>query len=306
MRFEYFLVVITGSNAKLLSGELATHLTGRNKEIALYPFSFAEFCKIKEVDLDRKTTKAEALRRGAFDDYLRQGGFPELMAIEDGRAYVSGLVDNILKRDIEQRYKISYKAAFEQMAHHLLNVSPAIVVIKDLATLFHFKSEHTAKNYVNYLKEAYMLIGVKKYSQKSKVRAVQEKVYAVDVAMMSERENAFAGDNLGHGLETIVLVHLMRYCKANELDVYYLNERNSECDFVVCKKNKVLQAIQVSYDISAQKTRKREVNGLLMAAKVTKCENLLLLTDHESEVIEQGGHRMKVQPVYEWCGEIEV
>lgn len=98
----------------------------------------------------------------------------------------------------------------------------------------------------------------------------------------------------------------MRYCKANDLDVYYLNERSGECDFVVCKNNKVIQAIQVSYDISADKTRKREVNGLLMAARVTKCENLLLLTDHESDVIEQEGHRMKVQPVYEWCGELEI
>jgi len=158
---------------------------------------------------------------------------------------------------------------------------------------------------MDYLKQAYMLIGVQKYSLKSRVRAVQEKVYAVDVAMMSERENAFAGENLGHRLETIVLVQLMRYCKANELDVYYLNERSGECDFVVCKNNKVLQAIQVSYDISTEKTRKREVNGLLTAARVTECENLLLLTDHESEEIEQEGHLMKVQPVYEWCSHLE-
>ena len=100
-------VVITGSNAKLLSGELATHLTGRSKEISLYPFSFEEFCTMKQVDMKRKTTKAEAFRRVAFDAYLKQGGFPELMSMEDGRAYVSGLVDNILKRDIEQRYNIA-------------------------------------------------------------------------------------------------------------------------------------------------------------------------------------------------------
>ena len=138
-------VIITGSNAKLLSGELATHLSGRSKEISLYPFSFREFCIMKEVDTERRTTKA----------------------------------------DIEQRYKIAYKAAFENLAHHLLNVSPAIVVTTDLADLFHFKSEHTAKNYVKYLKEAYMLVGIQKYSQKSKQRSVQEKVYAVDVAMMA-------------------------------------------------------------------------------------------------------------------------
>lgn len=297
-------VVITGSNAKLLSGELATHLTGRSKEISLYPFSFEEFCTMKQVDMKRKTTKAEAFRRVAFDAYLKQGGFPELMSMEDGRAYVSGLVDNILKRDIEQRYNIAYKAAFEKMAHHLLNVSPTIVVIKDLAKLFQFKSEHTVRNYVEYLKQAYMLIGVQKYSQKSKVRAVQEKVYAVDVAMMSERENAFAGENLGHRLETIVLVHLMRRCKQEGLDIYYLNERYGECDFLVCKNNHVVQAIQVSYDISAAKTRKREIDGLLLAARKTNCNNLLLLTDHEYGEEEAAGHLIKIQPIYDWSLEL--
>lgn len=297
-------VVITGSNAKLLSGELATHLSGRNKEISLYPFSFKEFCTMKQVDTERMTTKAEAFRRAAFDEYMKQGGFPELFSVEDKKAYVNTLVDNILKRDIEQRYKISYKAAFENMAHHLLNVSPTMVVSTDLANTFHIKSEHTAKNYVGYLKQAYLLIGVRKYSPKSKVRAVQEKVYAVDVAMMDQRENAFAGENLGHRLETIVLIHLFRKCKMEDMDVYYLNDRYGECDFVICKRNTVVQAIQVSYDISSEKTRKREINGLLLAAKQTKCTDLLLLTDHESEMVEEGGHKIKIQPVYNWCLEL--
>jgi len=293
-------VIITGSNAKLLSSELATHLTGRNKEIPLYPFSFKEFCIMKGVDTVRRTTKNEGFRRAAFDEFLKQGGFPELLVIEDNKSYVGTLVDNILKRDIEQRFKITYKAAFEQLAHHLLNVSPTIVVTTDLADLFHFKSEHTAKNYIGYLKQAYMLLGIQKYSQKSKQRSVQEKVYAVDVAMMDQRENAFAGDNLGHRLETIVAVHLIRTCKMQGFDVYYLNDRSGECDFVICKGNKVLQCIQVSYDISADNTRKREINGLLLAARQTKCTNLLLLTDHESEQIEQDGYKIKIQPVYEW------
>lgn len=292
--------IITGSNAKLLSSELATHLSGRNKEIPLYPFSFKEFCMMKGVDIDKKTTKAEAFRRAAFDEYLKQGGFPELLVINDNKNYVKNLVDNILKRDIEQRHKISYKTEFESLAHHLLNVSPTIVVSSDLAKIFNFKSEHTAKNYVDFLKQAYMLIGVQKYSQKSKRRAVQEKVYAVDVAMMDQCDNAFAGDNLGYRLETIVLIHLHRMCKMNDYDVYYLNNRSGECDFVVCKGNQVVQAIQVSYDISNVKTCKREINGLLLAAKETKCENLLLLTDHESETTIESGHQIKIQPVYEW------
>ncbi len=299
-------VVITGSNAKLLSSELATHLSGRNKEIPLYPFSFKEFCQMKEVDTTIKTTKAEAFRRATFDTYLKQGGFPELLVISDNKNYVKNLVDNILKRDIEQRYKISYKAEFENLAHHILNVSPSIVVSTDLAKIFNFKSEHTAKKYIDYLKQAYLLIGIQKYSQKSKQRSVQEKIYAIDVAMMDQRDNAFAGENLGHRLETVVLIHLLRKCKMDDNDVYYLNNRSGECDFIVCKGNKVIQAIQVSYDISAEKTRKREINGLLLAAKETKCDNLLLLTDHESGTTIESGHHIKIQPVYEWSLELGV
>lgn len=297
-------VVVSGSNAKLLSSELATHLTGRNKEIDLFPFSFKEFCEMRNVDTTTKTTKAEAFRRTAFDDYLHQGGFPELLSIGDDKKYVKNLFSNILKRDIEQRYKISYKAEFENMANRLLNNAPTVVVSSNLAKIFHFKSDHTVKKYVDYLKQAFILIGVRKYSQKSRIRLSKEKVYAADVAMMNFRDDAFAGENLGHRLETIVLNHLIRKSKFDDLDVYYLNENSGECDFVVCRGNTVVQAIQVSYDISSPKTKTREINGLILAAKHTGCNDLLLLTDHESAIVNHSNHSIKIQPVYEWCLEL--
>ena len=294
-------VVLTGSNAKLLSSDLATHLTGRSSEIPLYPFSFSEYCEMKDVDTTTLTTEKIAFRREAFDNYMKQGGFPELMQIKNAKQYISNLVSNILTRDIEQRYKITYKAEFEAMSHHLLNVSPTVINTCDLAKIFSFKSDHTVSNYIKYLKQAYLLIGVKKYSAKSKVRSTMEKVYPVDIALMNQREDALAGENLGWRLETTVLNHLIRKCKVDGMDVYYLNERYGECDFVVCKGNKVVQCIQVSYDITSNTTRKREINGLLLAAKRTKCDNLLLLTDHQYEETEADGKKIKIQPVYEWC-----
>ncbi|MBR1461992.1 MAG: ATP-binding protein [Prevotella sp.] len=293
-------VILTGSNAKLLSSDLATHLTGRSSEINLYPFSFTEFCIMKGVDNKLRTTKGIADLRKTFDEYVLKGGFPELISIKNNKKYITNLVDNILKRDIEQRYHIAYPAQFENMAHHLLNISPYVVSTSDLATIFNFKSPHTVRNYISYLKQAYMLIGIKKYSQKSKMRVTQEKVYAVDVALMDQRENAFAGENLGWRLETIVMSHLIRKCQCEGWDMYYLKDRSGECDFVICDRNKVLQCIQVSYDISSEKTYKREVNGLLLANKQTKCENLLLLTDHEFDNIEKEGHHISIRPVYEW------
>lgn len=293
-------VIITGSNAKLLSGELATHLTGRHHSITLYPFSFAEYCDVRNVDISSRSTKSIATIRSAFDDYMRQGGFPELQFISDDRDYINELVNNILKRDIEQRFKITYTASFEQLAHHLLNISPTIVVDKNLQEVFNLKSQHTAKNYVSYLKQAYLLAGLHKYSAKSRQRVVGEKAYAIDVALMNKREDALAGENLGWRLETIVYIELLRRYKSKGKDIYYYADRSGECDFLICDNNKALAAIQVSYDITSPKTRKREISGVILAAKKTGCSNLLLLTDHQYEEIDESGFHITVMPVYDF------
>ena len=293
-------IVITGSNAKLLSGELATHLTGRHHSIPLYPFSFAEYCDVRNIDVKSRTTKAIAARRAAFDDYMRQGGFPELLSINDEKDYIDELVNNILKRDIEQRFKIIHTSAFEEMSHHLLNIAPTIVVDKALKETFGFKSQHTAKNYLSYLKQAYMLIGLHKYSAKSRQRITGEKVYPIDVALMNKRSDAFAGENLGWRLETIVYLELLRKYKRQWFDIYYFSDRSGECDFIVCENRKALLAVQVSYDISSDKTRKREIAGLLLAARKTGCENLLLLTDHDDMDITHDEYTISVRPVFDY------
>jgi hypothetical protein len=293
-------IIITGSNAKLLSGELATHLTGRHHSITLYPFSFSEFCDYKGVDTTSMTTKAVAARRATFDIYLHQGGFPELNFINDNLSYVDQLVDNIVKRDIEQRFRIAHKTAFEQMTQLLLNEAPTIVVEKSLQESFEFKSRHTARNYVSYLKQAYLLIGLQKYSTKSRLRISREKVYPIDVALMNNRLNAFAGENLGWRLETIVYLDLLRRYGGEGSDIYYYSDRSTECDFVVCKGRVAVLAIQVSYDISSEKTKRREINGLIKAAKATHCTNLLLLTDNQIDDVTIDGYNIAIRPVYDF------
>ena len=293
-------VIVTGSNAKLLSSDLATHLSGRSKEIPLYPFSFLEYCMTKGIDTSRQTTKAEAFKRAAFDEYIKTGGFPELLEIGEDTSYVRNLVSNILQRDIEQRFHVTFKSSFEQLANHLLNVAPTIYVPSDLAKLLGIKSEHTIKNYIGYMRQAYLLAGLQKYSTQSRQRITQEKLYPIDVALMNQRDNAFVGENLGWRLETIVYLQLIRTYKPLGYDIYYLNDRSGECDFTLCKDRKVVQAIQVSYDIASPKTRKREMDGLLLANRKTGCTNLLLLTDHEYNDVEHEGLSIKIQPVYDW------
>lgn len=293
-------VIITGSNAKLLSGELATHLTGRHHTINLYPFSFSEYCEAKGIDTMSMSTMAVARRRAVFDDYMRKGGFPELSRVRNERDYIDELVRNILQRDIEQRFKVKHVTSFEEMSQHLLNIAPAIVVDKKLKEAFGFGSQHTAKNYVGYLKQAYLLVGLHKYSPKSLQRLTAEKVYPIDVSLMNRRSDAFSGENFGWRLETIVYLELLRRYKSQGFDIYYFSERSGECDFVICEGRKAVVAIQVSYDISNEKTRKREISGLLLAAKKTGCKNLLLLTDHSYEDIETEDYKIAVRPVFDY------
>ena len=295
-------IVVTGSNAKLLSAELATHLTGRYEPITLYPFSFKEFCLYKNVDVRKLTTEAEGLRRAAFDTFLSQGGFPELMKVQNSTRYIGTLVQSILKRDVEKRYRIRHILAFENLAQHLLNVAPAIIDYKELSKIVGISSAHTTENYVKYLSDAFLIRLLHKYSPKSKQRIVDSKVYAVDVALMSEREESLSGENLGWRLETMVYIELLRRNAPLEQDIFYYKKRpkTEEADFVVCRKNRVLQIIQVSYDISNEKTRNREIKGLIAAAQATKCENLLLITDHERADIHERGYSIAIRPAYEW------
>ncbi len=294
-------IIVTGSNAKLLSGELATHLTGRNDQIELYPFSFAEWCQCKGIETKSKTTKAEALRRAAFDEYLKQGGFPELLHKKNKTRYIGNLVKNILKRDIEQRHKIKYVEAFERLAHHLMNITPVTVVEKELASVVGLKSNHTINNYIGFLKEAYLLLGVKRFSTKSRQRVRAEKLYPVDVSLMDSRPDAFAGENVGWRLETIIYIELLRRNRPKDRDVYYYKSAGGyEADFVVCNNNIVEEIYQVSYDISKEKTRKRELRGLLAASKETLCNNLFLITDFHREEVTVDDKLIKILPAYEW------
>ena len=294
-------IIITGSNAKLLSTELATHLTGRHHKIELFPFSFKDWCSIKEVDYTRLTTKNKGLLSKAYEEYFRQGGFPELISGEENpKEYISTLIDNIISQDIKKRYKIRNIDALKRLTHHILNETPTLIVKDTLQKIIGIKSERTLGNYLMYLNQTYLISTISKYSSRSRERARNEKSYAIDVAFMDKRENAFSGENLGWRLETIVYLELLRRKTGTENDIYYYQGRSAEADFVVCDGSKTLAVYQVSYDISNKKTRKREIKGCIAGAKATKCDNIFLITDHESEVIEEDGYSIQVVPIWEW------
>lgn len=293
-------IVITGSNAKLLSSELATHMTGRSSEIPLYPFGFKEYCEYFHVDTTSMTTANKAARLALFDEYLRIGGFPELLEDKNNPTYIKNLVGGIISNDIVTRHKIKYKATFEDLINHILNTIPCEINYSDLQTLFRLNSHHTAENYVSYAEKAYLISICRKWSTKSSQRVLSQKAYPIDVAFMNRRNDAFVGDNLGFRLESIVYIELLRRHKHLGRNIFFYQERAGESDFLVCDGSTVIEAIQVSYDISLEKTRKREIKGLLLASKATHCRKLTLVTRHHRETVEQDGVTIDIIPAYDW------
>lgn len=290
---------VTGSNSKLLSSELTTHLTGRHIKVELYPFSFTEYGTMKKVELHSLSTKARALRKKALNEYLMEGGFPELLNEENKRGYIETLINSIISNDIARRFRVRHVEVLRRIASYLSDNFCQEFVASEVSKLFGI-SDHTAENYYSYLKEAYMLLGVPMFSYKSKDRVRNEKVYVVDVAFVSEREGTFSTENLGWRLENVVYIELLRRNRSKYADVFYYRDKQWEVDFVVAKDGKVEQLIQVSYDISSEKTLKREINGLLKAAEKFKCENLLLINFDEDKEEERNGHTIRLISATEW------
>lgn len=300
--------LITGSNAKLLSHELSTHLTGRYEAIELFPFSFKEYCLFHNIDIESLTTLKEALRREAFDKYLKTGGFPEIIKGANPKRYIDNLVRNILERDIRQRYRLRYYLSFERLVYHILNIVPAVASYGNLSEAIGIKSLQTVKNYVGYTIQAYLLQYLKKYSLKSRLRLTEEKFYPIDVALMDNRQEAMSAQNLGWRLEVVVFIALKRRCLIQGYDLFYFkrNPRSKEVDFVVTNGNKMLALYQVSYDISHPKTKKREIDSLIQGANNTGCGELYLITDFEREILEIEGKTIKIIPAFEWLLKMNV
>lgn len=273
-------LVLTGSDANLLSGELSTHLTGRYNEIRLFPFSFAEYCQAKGVDTKALTTKASGLLLHALDTYLMQGGFPETLTMLRQDKYISSLYTAVISKDICQRYKVRYKKTLQQMANTLLDHFCQEVSFKRLQTDYQLSSVHTVMNYVSYLESACLLRLVPKYSFKSIERQTQRKSYAIDNAFVNDHDDALQTDSLGWRLENVIAIELLRRMKYETQQLFYLRQNKSyEVDFCVVDRNHVTSLIQVTYDFSNPKTKlyNREIGGLLKGAVATGCSNLTLI-----------------------------
>lgn len=295
-------IIITGSNAKLLSSELSTHLTGRYNEIRLYPFSFRDFCAYKRVETNRPTTKNIATLKNTLDEYLMDGGFPELGTIEDKHGYVGGLIDAIITKDIMKRFRIQNGNGLKTLANHLINNAGQIINLTELVETLKIGSDKTVRNYLDYLTQAFLMVPVSKFSYKSTERLRNRKAYVVDTGMLTFHSNNLSPENLGWRLENVVLLELLRRNAPHRRDIFYYRptSRSREVDFVVSERGQILELIQVAYDVSNSKTLSRELLSLTEASKKTGCKNLTLVacTDSRNEIVD--GVEVNVVSAVDW------
>lgn len=287
-------LVITGSNANMLSSEMATALTGRYLQIDMLPFSFDETMRWNGIDIrhprDEQAAKAVALA----DDYMRNGGYPETIKARNiTKSYMSTLFDSILLKDVAKRHKVRNTSDLYNLASYLLSNFCNPISANDLASELGLSSVATTKKFCDYLAEPYLFFYLPRFNDKLKLmNKAPRKVYVVDNGFV--QSTAFnLNENLGRLLENQVFVELLRhgYEPGNTL-FYYRTRNNKEIDFVTHRGTKVRQLIQVCYDMTSEKTRKRELDALVEAAEELHCDNLLVITSDQQEQIEWKGKKL--------------
>lgn len=279
-------LIITGNNAKMLSSEMATVLTGRYLQIEMLPFSLDETMSWRDISLDREKPTAQAIVLA--DDYLRNGGYPEtIQARSITKSYLSTLFDSILLKDVAKRHKVRNTTDLYNLANYLLSNFCNPISANELAGELGLSSVATTKKFCNYLNEPYLFFYLPRFNNKLKLmNKVPKKVYVVDNGFV--QSTAFSlSENLGRLLENQVFVELLRHGYAPGTTLFYYRTRNDkEIDFVTRKGAKVEQLIQVCYDMTSEKTRKRELDALVEAADELHCDNLLVITNNQQEKIE--------------------
>ena len=290
-------IYITGSNARLLSKELGTHLTGRHIQLEVFPLSFFEIVRQQYPEaLSKKalSTTDVGMVLHYFSNYLKNGGIPEYVEFEKSE-YLKDLVDGILYRDIIVRYKIQDEKALRETVYYLASNIGKEFSYNKLAATVGISSAHTVANYCDYLEQCYLCFFLRRYNH-SLQKQIQsnKKCYMIDPALI--RTVGFrVSEDRGRLLENIVFLNLRMLMK----EIYFHKEKK-ECDFVVREGNRVVQAIQVTTSLANPDVKEREIEGLIEAMSAYSLREGIILTENESDIIEIEDFRISVIPIWKW------
>ena len=295
-------LVITGSNARMLSSEMATVLTGKYLQLEMLPFSLEEFFDWNKLDLHFLNPEDKTNSLVLADDYLRNGGYPEVVASRQlTRSYLDTLFDSIVWKDVAKHHNVRNVTDLNNLAMYLVSNFCNPVSANDLTTELGFSSVNTTRKYMDYLHEPYLFYYLSRYNNKLKLmKKAPRKVYVVDNGFVTSKAFSLS-DNLGRLLENQVFIELVRRGYDVERTMFYYRSRNDkEVDFVLCKEAHIERLVQVCYDMSNPKTEKREVDSIVECAGELKCSNLVIVTNNDKRTIEKDGYKIDVVPITEF------
>jgi predicted AAA+ superfamily ATPase len=289
-------LTVTGSNAKLLSSEIATALTGRHIAIELLPFSYGEV--LSATKLDRSW--------GTFQRYLERGGFPEVLMDSpiDFKSYLRALFDSTVLTDLVTRRSVRNPEYLRNTLSLLVNNITARTSARAISkALKGIPSAVTVEKYIAYSQEAYLVETTRPFSSKTKERIQGErKPYLIDTGMLTALTSGVM-PVLGKQLETAVYLELRRRGLKNDLSLFhYRPAGEQEIDFVVRDSHETTELIQVCLDMTSMEAKAREVRALSIASAVYPNAQLTIVTANEAGSLETGtGKVIKIVPAYDFC-----
>jgi len=272
-------VVVTGSNASLLSQELGTKLTGRHLQVELFPFSFKEF-----LNMNKLKPSIES-----FEKYFVKGGFPEYLK-KDNPTILNELLSDIVMKDIAIRFGIKNTIILNKIVIYLISNVGKEFSYNSIKKMFGIKSVQSVINYISYFENAYLVFTVPRFSYSFKQQQIfPKKIYSIDNGFSYCNTASFSKDK-GKMLENIVFLSLRKKYK----EIFYFQDEN-ECDFLIKEKEKITQAIQVCYHLDRENLE-RELNGLKKAMSTFKLTSGLIITFNQEDKFDD----IKAVPIWKW------
>ena len=292
---QKYRVYITGSNAKMLSSEIATTLGGRYMIMEVFPLSFAEYLSFSGIDVKEKNAlhlhRKEIVKH--FETYFRFGGLPEVMNVADKRSWLSGLFNKVFFGDLIARYDIrndfGLRILAKKLAESVKQPSSYNRLANVVSSTGKKASTDTVIDYVNYMCESWLLLPLENIIGKLTERNTQRKYYFIDNGIL----NLFLPDPEASLLENMVAINLIRKYK-NEVCFYH---NGVEVDFYLPEQKKLIQA---SYSLQDESTFQRETEALIKVSKRLEVNDLMIITKDEETVLEKDGKTIQVVPLWKW------
>ena len=296
---KYNQVFVSGSSASLLSKDIGRVLTGRHITFTVFPFSFKEYLVFLGWDDFSKDfleyNKNKILHH--LSTYITGGGFPETIGKDEyqRKIILTNIYNDILARDISARYNVSYDIT-RKISYHLLSNNSKEFSYRSIANAVDVSVE-TVEKYLEFLKESFIILTINVFSYKTKVQFKQnKKSYSIDTGLRNAVSFRFTKD-YGRLAENIVFLELLRRGKNV---FFWKDKKNHEVDFVLKDELKLTRLIQVCWDIKKDKTKKREIEGLLSAMDIFKNKEGMILTEDYEEIEKYNKKEIKYVPLWKW------